>query len=460
MLNEESFMQRQRFVFVEQDLTGEVPSVFTSVLEHFNVQVTKVCIDSLPSTDLTDQDFLFFVLPQPKASIAHIKSIRGKLKRLPIAAVVQEINPAEIAFISDADIHDIIVLPLTPDELKERLNETMINRDLSDIKRLEHELFIKLGMDMVVGEAKCFIPVVRQIPVAGCSDAPVLIYGETGTGKELFARAIHYLGHRSSKPFVPVNCGAIPENLFENELFGHRRGAYTGASADEAGLISEAEGGTLFLDEINTLSNSSQVKLLRFLEDKTYRALGSSKYVQGNVRIISATNVDLNEAVGAKEFRQDLLYRINVISLQIPPLRDRSGDVPVLARHFLKKHEKSSHRGPVFFSDEALLKLSSFSWPGNVRELENVVEKLMVMSNSNVIRPEEILLPGNETSVETWPFREARERVIRNFEVDYLKRILVQNKWNVTRAAQQAHVDRRSFQRLLRKYDLASAGIN
>lgn len=453
------FMQRRRFVFVEQNSSREVHSVFGSVIDQSNVQPVTVCIDSLSAVDLTDQDFLFLVLPQPGSWISHIQRIKSKLTRLPIAAIVQDISPSDIGFLSEANIRDIIVLPIAPEGLKERLNGILTNSELSGIVKLEEELFLKFGMDMIAGEAECFVPVVRQIPVAGCSDAPVLIYGETGTGKELFARAIHYLGHRSSKPFIPVNCGAIPESLFENELFGHRRGAYTGASADELGLISEAEGGTLFLDEINTLSNSSQVKLLRFLEDKTYRALGSSKYIQSNLRIISATNVDMDAAVKTKEFRQDLLYRINVLSIQIPSLRDRSGDVPILARHFLKKHEKISRRGPMFFSEEALRKLSKFSWPGNVRELENVVEKLMVMSNSNIIRPDEIQLPGKETSVEGRSFREERERVIRDFEVGYLRKILDENQWNVTRAAQQAHVDRRSFQRLLRKYDLAGAGI-
>ena len=214
----------------------------------------------------------------------------------------------------------------------------------------------------------------------------MLVLGETGTGKEVVGRAIHYLSPRAGKPFVPVNCGAIPVELVENELFGHERGAFTGATGSRDGLIQEAEQGTLFLDEVNALPLMAQVKLLRFLQSKEYRALGSTKSMQGDVRIIAASNADLEAEVAAGTMRRDLYYRLNVVPIVLPPLRTRSTDIILLARHFLAQYAAKLNSPAVAFSPEAERKLLLYSWPGNVRELEHVIERVVVFCTGKIIQ--------------------------------------------------------------------------
>ncbi|KAA0242848.1 MAG: sigma-54-dependent Fis family transcriptional regulator [Candidatus Brocadia sp. AMX2] len=231
---------------------------------------------------------------------------------------------------------------------------------------------------------------IEKIPSLAWSDATVMIYGETGTGKELIARAIHYNSHRHGKPFIPVNCGALPDHLIENELFGHAKGAFTDASTAEKGLIAEAEGGALFLDEVDTLSSSAQIKLLRFLQDKEYRHLGSSKSRGADVRVIAATNSNLWYLVETKRFREDLYYRLNVLSVTLPPLRERVSDIPLLAAHFLTRYAKQNRRGLLHLSGDAMQKLIHYPWSGNVRELEGVIQRAAVLCASSVLEPEDI----------------------------------------------------------------------
>ncbi|NKE72893.1 sigma-54 interaction domain-containing protein [Candidatus Manganitrophus noduliformans] len=311
-------------------------------------------------------------------------------------------------------------------------------------------------LESLVGEERCFVEVVEKIPLLARSDAAVLISGETGTGKELFARAIHYQGPRRGKPFIPVNCGALPDHLFENELFGHAKGAFTDASQEAAGLIAEAEGGTLFLDEIDAISPSAQVKLLRFLQDRAYRPLGAAKSRVADVRIIAASNANLTELVEGKLFRQDLYYRLHVLSLTAPPLRERSGDIPLLAAHFLAKYANQYEKPASYLSHRALQKLLAYPWPGNVRELEGVLQKAVVLGSSPLLQPEAIHLPEP-------PRREAsggdslqavKTRAIASVERAYLSDLLTRHQGNITQAAKGAGKKRQVLQRLLRKYGL------
>jgi DNA-binding NtrC family response regulator len=308
----------------------------------------------------------------------------------------------------------------------------------------------------LVGESEPFLRVVAHGLRVAHSDATILLAGETGTGKELVARAVHYSSPRKGKPFVPVNCGALPEQLVENELFGHTKGAYTDASSPEKGLVAEAEGGTLFLDEVDTLSASAQVKLLRFLQDRTYRPVGSARSCTADVRIIAATNTELWEQVQAKRFREDLYYRLHVIALRLPPLRERPEDIPRLAVHFLRRYRTQYSREPQQFSAVAMRKLMAYAWPGNVRELESVIQRAVLLVPSPVLQPEDIDLHFSYqgTVSETESFHTAKARTIEQFERTYLHTLLTAHKGNLTHAAKHAGEARRSLQRLLKKHAL------
>jgi DNA-binding NtrC family response regulator len=313
-----------------------------------------------------------------------------------------------------------------------------------------------LHIDGLVGESSPFLRVLHILPPVAHSDATVLISGETGTGKELIAQAIHYQSLRRGKPFIPLNCGALPDHLFENELFGHIQGAFTDASSSEQGLVAEAEGGTLFLDEVDALSASAQVKLLRFLQNREYRPLGCSRSKTADVRIIAATNVDLRQQVQNQRFREDLYYRLNIISLRLPPLRERPEDIPLLATHFLRRYENHDGRESRRLSANALHKLVAYPWPGNVRELETVIQRAAILASSPVLQSRDIDLSGSYQHAKSEPdsFRAAKARAIEQFERTYLSNLLSAHEGNVSRAAQHAGEARRSLQRLLKKYDL------
>jgi two-component system response regulator GlrR len=316
-----------------------------------------------------------------------------------------------------------------------------------------------LGVRALMGESPAFVAQAEKLPaLAGC-DAGVLILGETGTGKELFARAIHYLSARRDQPFVPVNCGALPLELVENELFGHERAAFTGAGAAEPGLIAEAEGGTLFLDEVDSLPAAAQVKLLRFLESKEYRRLGSSRLRRADLRIVAATNLDLERAVGEGRFRRDLYYRLNVVQLQLPPLRERPGDVPLLARHFLRRYARELDRRLTDFTAEALRRLALYPWPGNVRELENAVQRAVILAagEGGLVAAGDLELHDDQrTSAAALPdsFQAAKGRAVAAFERRYLEDLLASCHGNVSRAARTARKDRSSFWSLVKKHGI------
>jgi DNA-binding NtrC family response regulator len=314
----------------------------------------------------------------------------------------------------------------------------------------------KFQFGSLVGASASFRNVVAKVPPLAASDATVLISGETGTGKELFALAIHHHSPRKGNLFIPVNCGALPEQLVENELFGHAKGAFTGAFAREAGLLAEADGGTLFLDEVDSLNASAQAKLLRLLQAGEYRPLGSSKSVKANVRILVATNADLKQQVQARLFRQDLYHRLNVLSLHIPPLRERVEDISLLAVHFLTRYASQFGRGSLRFSSPAMDKLLAYHWPGNVRELEGVIQRAVILSSSPVLQPEDLDLPfsAQSGSHSELSFQESKACALRQFERAYATNLLTAYCGNVTRAAKAAGMDRRTFQRLLKKYGL------
>jgi two-component system response regulator GlrR len=311
-----------------------------------------------------------------------------------------------------------------------------------------------VGLRNIVGESPSLLEEVKKLPRIAACDAPVLIRGESGTGKEVFARAIHYLGARAGHPFVPVNCGAIPEQLVESELFGHRRGAFTGAVKDRIGLIEEADGGTMLLDEVDTLPLPSQIKLLRFLQDGEFRPVGASKAACASVRVIAAGNADFDQIIYERRFREDLYYRINVLRVSLPPLRERQGDLSLLARHLLEKQALLLRCPTKPLAACALACMSSYPWPGNVRELENVLTRALVFSEGPDIQAEDLSLPMPLERSREESFRAGKERVVRAFERDYLQKMLDRHEGNITHAAQAAAKNRRAFWELLRKHGL------
>ena len=322
--------------------------------------------------------------------------------------------------------------------------------DKVDIESLREQI----GLKQVIGESTVFLKELQRVPKFARCDATVLISGESGTGKEIFARAIHYLSPRASRAFVPVNCGALPEHLVESEIFGHKRGAFTGATLDQAGLIQEAEGGTLFLDEIDGLTPQAQVKLLRFLQDGEYRAVGSQQVAHANIRVVAAANCDFPQLLREGKFREDLFYRLNVLTLALPPLRERRGDIVLLADHILTSQAAITKTAPKKLSLDALNRLLGHSWPGNVRELENVLTRAIVLCDRDTLEISDLNLPDDEAAGENQSFRTMKSRVVRRFEHDFLETTLRAHHGNITQAARAAKKNRRAFWELLRKHGL------
>src|SRR5580765_4803413 len=321
----------------------------------------------------------------------------------------------------------------------------------------------------LIGTSKCFLQATGMIPILSASKSTVLISGETGTGKELFARAIHYSGERRSKPFVPINCAALPDHLIENELFGHNKGAFTGALIEKHGLFHEADGGTLFLDEINSLSITVQSKLLRVLQDQEFRPLGSTKSRTVDVKIIAATNTDLRYLVETRQFREDLFYRLNVLSVALPPLRERKEDILLLTSHCLKVYVKEFGRGAITMGHSAKAKLMGYSWPGNVRELQGVIQRAVAMASGELLEAQDLDLPESASPELAGPtmmllsrgvvsddasFQAMKTKVIEEFERAYLSELLSTHHGNISQAARAAKKERRAFQRLLQKHGL------
>ena len=309
----------------------------------------------------------------------------------------------------------------------------------------------------IVGASPAFLALLAQLRRVAGSEAPVLIEGETGSGKELAARAVHYWGTRCAGPFVPVNCGALPDHLLEAELFGHERGAFTDAKLARRGLVAEANGGTLFLDEVDALSAKAQIALLRFLQDQRYRPLGSARELCTNVRLIAATNQPLAEATRLGRFRGDLMYRLKILHLELPPVRDRPGDAERLARHFAGVF-CAKYRMPVKTFDAATLAwIGRHPWPGNVRELENWVHRELLMADGLTIHASFDVRSGERLTPEAADiadFQHAKAEAVRRFERDYVLAVLRQARGNVTRAAHIAGKERRAFGKLLKKHGI------
>lgn len=310
----------------------------------------------------------------------------------------------------------------------------------------------------MIGRSPAFRLVQTLIRKMAAFDAPVLIEGETGTGKELAARAIHYRGARADRPFVPVNCGAIPDSLIESELFGHRRGAFTDARTDKRGLVELAHGGTLFLDEVDALTPKAQVTLLRFLQDHQFRPLGGLREEQADVRIIAASNRNLERQVEAETFRVDLLYRLKLLHLPLPPLRERHGDIALLAEHFVNQAAARYAKPALPIEPATLACFERYSWPGNIRELENRVSRAFLLADGDCVS--EPALPVSLSAERSAPpallnYRQAKSRAIADFESRFLLTLIDQTNGNISAAARLSGTERRHLGRLLKKHGIS-----
>jgi two-component system response regulator GlrR len=312
----------------------------------------------------------------------------------------------------------------------------------------------KSAAEGLMGNSPAFAKQTARLPLLGGCDAGVLILGETGTGKELFAQAIHYLSGRKSHPWVPVNCGAIPVELIETELFGHVKGAYTTAHAAREGLVTAAEGGTLLLDEVDTLPPSAQGKLLRFLQEREYRPVGSSSLRHADVRVIAISNRNLAALVANGRFRQDLYFRLNILRVHLPPLRERREDIPALALHFVKRFATEFSRQVQGLSPLAMKRLLAYSWPGNIRELSHTVERAVVLASGPYIMPAEIETGEEDPTPLDDSFQAAKARVVEHFERSYIEQALITCDGNITHAASAAKKNRRALWELIRKYHI------
>ena len=386
---------------------------------------------------------------------AEVLTLRQARPETSALALAVDLTLRQLRGLLSNAIQDFSVAPLNADDFLTRLERTAGLASSCQVPA-GGSMPLSLHAHDLVGTSPSFARVLSMLPrIAGC-DASVLILGETGTGKEVCARAIHYTSARASKPWVAVNCGALPPDLIEAELFGHVRGAFTTAHTAHKGLIAEAEGGSLLLDEIDSMPVSAQSKLLRFLQEKQYRPIGASKTLVADVRVIAASNSDLRQLVALGRFRQDLYFRLNVLNLTLPALQERREDIAALSLHFLQQFSRRDKRPLLGLGPAALQRLLAYPWPGNVRELKHVLERAALTVDGPVIQAQEIDLPQSPADTERSgeSFREAKGRVVGHFERDYIRRLLTESGGNVSRAARMAQKNRRAFFQLMRKHNI------
>jgi DNA-binding NtrC family response regulator len=362
---------------------------------------------------------------------------------------------------------DFITKPVAFDQLRIVVKKALDVRRLQQENRLlRHQLKTKYRFENLVGTSPGMQQVFQLIEKVADAESTVLILGESGTGKELVARAIHFNSHRAEKPLVPVNCGAIPESLLESELFGHERGAFTGAARTRIGRFELANGGTIFLDEVGDMSPALQVKLLRVLQEQNFERVGGTKSVRIDVRIIAATNRNLEDAVARGEFREDLYYRLSVIPLNLPPLRERNDDVPLLLQHFMEQFNRMRDRKLQGFSPRALHMLVHYQWPGNVRELENFVDRVVVLKGQGIIEPEDLPEKMRSTWTRSPPVTTVEipdegfclDIAVRGFERELILRALLKADGVKNRAAQLLGIKRTTLIEKLKRHSLLPPG--
>jgi two-component system response regulator AtoC len=397
-----------------------------------------------------------------KSGIDIVKTVKS---RYPHIEVVLMTAYATIETAVDAikqGAFDYLPKPFTADQLQAVIQRTLRQKPITPgVRRMKGEVVARTADGEMVGKSEAMAALREQIRKIAATEATVLITGESGTGKELVARSLHQCSRRSALPFVPVDCAALPESLLESELFGHEKGAFTGASLSRPGLFELAHKGTLFLDEVAELPLPLQAKLLRVLEARQLRHLGGRQLISVDVRLIAATNRDLTKAMEGGTFREDLFYRLNVIPIHVPPLRERRGDIPLLTMHFLRRGASGSPSQPQGFAPEAMELLEHYGWPGNVRELKNAVERARALANRESIQPEDLPTEVRHLSGEVadrlspiHSFKAAKQEIVTEFEERSLRELMERTGWNIAQAARASGVHRKTIERKLKRYNL------
>jgi len=361
--------------------------------------------------------------------------------------------------------HDMLTKPFEPEELLYRVKNALQHKQLMEENReLREELVGKFRFDNIIGASKGLKELLERVEKIAVRDTSVLVTGESGTGKELIAQAIHYNSPRKEKKFVAINCGALPASLLESELFGYRKGAFTGAAENRRGLLETADGGTLFLDEVGNLPMTVQKTLLRFLQEQEFNRLGDPTPTKVDVRILSATNADLKIAVKAGEFREDLFYRLNVVNIHLPPLRERRDDIPLLAAHFIGLQNSKFSTQVKGLAPDALEAIVDYAWPGNIRQLRNVIEASLAMEGSSYITlpvlSQFIEVAAIEQEEGTLADEGEYTKALSRFETDYIRGLLRKNNGNVEAAAREAGTNMATIYRKIKKYGIRKDEYN
>jgi DNA-binding NtrC family response regulator len=357
---------------------------------------------------------------------------------------------------------DFISKPMNLEELKKTVSRALAQRALQREVKMGTDDENPQQLGKIIGKSPAMLEVYKTVARVAPTKSTVLILGESGTGKELITRAIHQHSPRANHPFVAVDCGALTETILESELFGHVRGSFTGALADKKGVFEEAQGGTCFLDEIGGISANMQARLLRVLQEHEIRRVGGKDWVKVDVRVVAATHYNLAEAVSRGEFRQDLYYRLNVVAIRLPPLRERVEDIPLLVRHFLQRYSQESGKSITAISDDSMELLCAYNWPGNIRELENAVEQAVALSYQSILTPDDLPEAVRDHATAK-PFQKDSQNgqfffpdtpTLEEVKKRYVLHVLGQNQGNVSRAARVLNIDRRSLYRMLARFKI------
>ncbi|MDI6451788.1 sigma-54-dependent transcriptional regulator [Anaerobaca lacustris] len=442
---------RQETILVVDDTPSTLEVLQRSLTaEGYITYTAPNAVDALGFLDGNAIDLVITDLKMPKLSgIDLIRHIRENYKNVAVMMITGYATVESAVEAVKSGAEEYVSKPFTDAELF-----AAVRRVLDKLKRRREAARRPVSRPDrahgLVGESHAMQKVFAAIHKASSTSATVLITGESGSGKELVARAIHYGSARASAPFVPVNCGGIPEGLLESELFGYVRGAFTGAHESRAGFFQTADGGTIFLDEIGETSVAMQVKLLRVLQDKEVRMVGDSRGRKVDVRIIAATNKDLPGLIQSRVFREELYYRINVVAIEVPPLRARVGDIPLLVRHFAEKFASELRKPVPRFSERAMAALQDYAWPGNARELENAIQRLVVMNDDEVIEVPDLPSSARFSAQRTTVVN----RTLAEVEAEHIRNVLASTGGNKTRAAQILGIDRKTLRKKTIEYHL------